>query len=100
MNQLWGRGLMDSVCLMCCLCAISVAGSRAFAAEPEWRVGLARVKITPSESRVAWLPITLVTASTLAPDWRARRIAASVSAVSPDWVMPITRSFSLKSGLR
>ena len=49
MNQLWGRGLMDSVCLMCCLCAISVAGSRAFAAEPEWRVGLARVKITPEQ---------------------------------------------------
>src|SRR5438105_5420830 len=49
MNQLWVRGLMDSVCLMCCLCAISVAGSRAFAAEPEWRVGLAQVKITPEQ---------------------------------------------------
>ncbi len=49
MNQLCGRGLMDSVCFVCCLCAISAAGSRASAAEPEWRVGLARVKITPEQ---------------------------------------------------
>ena len=60
----------------------------------------ARVKSTASESRVAWLPITLVTASTLAPPSRARRIAASVSAVSPDWVMPMTRSFSRRTGSR
>jgi hypothetical protein len=60
----------------------------------------ARVKITASESRVAWLPITFVTASTFAPASRARRIAASVSAVSPDWEMPITRSSAPTTGLR
>ena len=60
----------------------------------------ARVKITPSASRVAWLPMMLVIASTLAPRSRARRMAASVSAVSPDWEMPITRSCSSISGLR
>ncbi len=60
----------------------------------------ARVKSTPSESRVAWLPMTFVTASTLAPRSRASRMAARVSAVSPDWVMPITRSCSSNTGLR
>ncbi len=60
----------------------------------------ARVNSTPSASRVAWLPITLVIAITRAPLSRARRIAARVSAVSPDWVMPTTRSWSLNSGLR
>ena len=31
---------------------------------------------------------------------RAMRIAASVSAVSPDWVMPMTMSFLRNTGLR
>ena len=60
----------------------------------------ARVKRTASASRVAWLPIMLVTASTVAPRSRANRIAASVSAVSPDWVMPITRSSAPTTGSR
>ena len=49
----------------------------------------ARVYSTPSASRVACEPMMLVSASTVAPRSRARRMAASVSAVSPDWVMPI-----------
>ena len=52
----------------------------------------ARVKRTPSASRVACEPITLVIASTAAPRSPASRMAASVSAVSPDWEIPITRS--------
>ena len=49
----------------------------------------ARVKRTPSASRVAWEPITFVMAITLAPRSLARFIAASVSAVSPDWLTKI-----------
>ena len=60
----------------------------------------ARVKSTASESRVAWLPMMFVSARTFAPRSRARRIAASVSAVSPDWVMPMTRSSSFTTGSR
>ena len=60
----------------------------------------ARVNRTPSASRVAWLPMMFVTASTFAPFSRARRMAASVSAVSPDWEMPITRSRSSITGSR
>ena len=60
----------------------------------------ARVNSTPSESRVACEPITLVIASTLAPRSRAMRIAASVSAVSPDWLIPTTRSPGPSTGLR
>ena len=60
----------------------------------------ARVKRTASESRVAWLPMMFVSARTLAPFSRARRIAARVSAVSPDWVMPMTRSSSFTTGSR
>ena len=60
----------------------------------------ARVKSTPSASRVACEPMTLVTASTCAPRSRASRIAASVSAVSPDWEMPMTRSPSPTTGSR
>ena len=60
----------------------------------------ARVNSTPSESRVAWLPWMFVTASTFAPRSRARRIAASVSAVSPDCEIPITRSRSSMTGFR
>ena len=40
-----------------------------------------------------------VTASTFAPRSLARRMAASVSAVSPDWVMPITRSPAPTTGI-
>ena len=60
----------------------------------------ARVYSTPSASRVAWLPMTLVMARTLAPFSRASRIAARVSGVSPDWVMPTTRSRSSTTGSR
>ena len=60
----------------------------------------ARVKSTPSASRVAWLPWMFVMASTVAPRSRARRIAARVSAVSPDWEIPITRSCSSITGFR
>ena len=60
----------------------------------------ARVYRTPSASRVACAPMTLVTASTAAPRERAVRIAASVSAVSPDWEMPMTRSSGPTTGLR
>jgi hypothetical protein len=60
----------------------------------------ARVNNTPSASRVAWEPMTLVIASTFAPRSRARRMAASVSAVSPDWEMPMTRSPSPTTGSR
>ena len=60
----------------------------------------ARVYSTPSASRVACEPMTFVTASTVAPRSRASRIAASVSAVSPDWVMPMTRSPGPTTGLR
>jgi len=60
----------------------------------------ARVKKTKSASRVAWLPMMLVRASTGEPAARARRIAASVSAVSPDCVMPITRVSGSKTGSR
>ena len=60
----------------------------------------ARVYSTPSASRVAWLPMMLVTAMTLAPFSRARRMAARVSSVSPDCVMPMTRSRSSTTGSR
>ena len=56
--------------------------------------------MTESTSRVICVPIMFVMASVRARDSRASRIAASVSAVSPDWVMPMT-SVSLEStGLR
>ena len=60
----------------------------------------ARVYRTPSASRVACEPTTFVTASTFAPRSRARRIAASVSAVSPDCVIPMTSWRSETIGLR
>ena len=55
---------------------------------------------TPSASRVACEPMPFVSASTVAPRSRASRIAASVSAVSPDWEMPITSSPGPVTGLR
>ena len=60
----------------------------------------ARVNSTPSASRVTCEPITFVIASTAAPRSFALRIAASVSAVSPDWEIPITRSPGPTTGLR
>ena len=60
----------------------------------------ARVNSTWSASRVAWLPMMLVSASTGEPASRASRMAASVSAVSPDWVMPITRVSGSNTGSR
>src|SRR5438132_8658937 len=49
MKRLGGRGIIKGVCVVCCLCLLRVAGSQASAAEPEWRVGLAAVKITPEQ---------------------------------------------------
>ena len=60
----------------------------------------ARVYNTPSASRVACEPMMFVIASTFAPRSRAVRIAASVSAVSPDCEIPITRSPGPTMGLR
>ena len=50
----------------------------------------ARVSSVASASRAAWLLAMFVTATTVAPRARARRSAASVSAVSPNWVTPRT----------
>ena len=47
--------------------------------------------MTPCASRVTIEPTTLQTASVLIPLRRASRWAAMVSAVSPDWVMTITK---------
>ena len=60
----------------------------------------ARVSTNPSATRVACEPMMLVIARTVAPRSPASRIAASVSAVSPDCVMPITRSPGPTTGLR
>ena len=79
---------------MAATCAVNVFVAATEISRPE------RVNSTPSASRVACEPMMLVTASTLAPRERASRIAASVSAVSPDWVMPITRSPGPTIGLR
>ena len=51
-----------------------------------------RANITASASRVACEPITLVTARTVAPRSRGQAHRGEVSAVSPDWVMPIMGS--------
>ena len=59
-----------------------------------------RVNSTPSASRVACEPMPFVSASTVAPRSRASRIAASVSAVSPDCEIPTTRSPGPITGLR
>ena len=60
----------------------------------------ARVYRTKSASRVAWLPMMLVSASTGEPASRASRMAASVSAVSPDCVMPMTSVSGSNTGWR
>ena len=52
--------------------------------------GPACVKIVPSASRVIIEPTTLQMASVFEPFCLASRCAASVSAVSPDWLMQIT----------
>ena len=75
-------------------CAVKVLVAATEISSPE------RVKSTPSASRVAWEPMMLVTAITPAPRLRARRIAASVSAVSPDCVIPMTTSPGPTIGFR
>ena len=56
------------------------------------------VCIAKSASREIVLPFTFVMAMTLAPLLLARRSAAMVSAVSPDWLMTMNRSSGLSSG--
>ena len=53
-----------------------------------------------SDSRVMRLPTQFVMAKTRAPLLRARRTAARVSAVSPDWLMAMTSADELTIGLR
>ena len=60
----------------------------------------ARVYSTASTSRVTCVPSWFVIARVRAPCSRASRIAAIVSAVSPDWVMPITSVSFESTGLR
>ena len=60
----------------------------------------ARVYSTESTSRVICVPIMFVIASVWARDSRASRIAASVSAVSPDCVIPITSVSLDRTGFR
>jgi len=60
----------------------SLGGGGFLLAQPQ--SGPACVYTTPSASREAVLPITLQMAIVLAPAFFARRIAARVSAVSPD----------------
>ena len=55
---------------------------------------------TPSASRVTALPMMLVIATTFAPRSRATRIAASVSAVSPDCEMASTSVCGSTTGVR
>ena len=62
--------------------------------------GPAWVKRVPSASRVSMLPTTLHTAAVRAPLALASRIAASVSAVSPDWEMKTQSVLSSTSGSR
>ena len=62
--------------------------------------GPACVYTVPSVSRVAMLPTTLQIAMLRAPFFFASRSAASVSAVSPDWVMTIASVFSETIGSR
>ena len=56
--------------------------------------------MTPSLSRATGLPTTLVMPNTLAPRTRASRMAASVSAVSPDWDTATTSVVGVMMGLR
>ncbi len=75
-------------------CAVNVLDAATLISRP------ARVYSTLSTSRVICVPIWFVIASVRAPEAFARRIAAIVSAVSPDCEIPIT-SVSLEStGLR
>src|ERR1700757_2653134 len=48
-RPLCGRGMVDGVWILSFLCAVIMGGDRAAAAEPEWRIGLARIKITPEQ---------------------------------------------------
>ena len=56
--------------------------------------------MTPSDSRATGLPTTLVMPNTRAPFTRASRMAASVSAVSPDWETATTSVVGVMMGLR
>ena len=62
--------------------------------------GPARVWNTMWASRAKDDPTTLVTAATLAPCPRANRTAPRVSAVSPDWLIPITSERASSTGSR
>ena len=55
-------------------------------------------KSTASASRVMAEPTVLVTATMGQPRWRASRVGASVSAVSPDCVTAMTRVRSSSGG--
>ena len=55
---------------------------------------------TESTSRVTCEPIMFVIATVCAPCSRASLSASIVSRVSPDCVMPMTRSRSLMTGFR
>jgi neutral ceramidase len=48
-HQSHGLRIIRSFQSVACLCAVFIMGAQALAAEPEWRVGLARVKITPAQ---------------------------------------------------
>ena len=62
--------------------------------------GPAQVYMTLSASRAIELPTTLTMPRVLTPLSLASRSAARESAVSPDWLMMMTRSFCAKMGLR
>ena len=56
--------------------------------------------MTPSLSRATGLPTTFVMPKTLAPLMRASRMAARVSAVSPDWETATTSVVGVMMGSR
>jgi hypothetical protein len=62
--------------------------------------GPARVRSVPSHSRVMLDPTTLQMEMAREPRRLASLTAASVSAVSPDWVTASTSVFSSTSGSR
>ena len=62
--------------------------------------GPAQVYSTSSLSAAMELPTTLTMDSTRAPRRLASRMAARVSAVSPDWLMTMARVFASTMGSR
>jgi len=48
------------------------------------------MEIYPSATRIAWEPIALTMDHRTAPRFRPSSMAASVSAVSPDWLIAST----------